>query len=84
MPGFFYVLIGAALGVAILLLTRRLRASRAVLAGSWRLADARGRCLGMVAHELQTSGFASLALPGQAGSHGTLGEDGDDRPAVLS
>ena len=72
MPGFFYALIGSALGLAMLaaglalLLARRLHAARSAAAAAEHRAEVRGRCLGMVAHELETSGFALLSLPGPA------------------
>ena len=72
MPGFFYALIGLALGLAMLTADLALRSDPpaagrpAAAAMARRPAAIRGRCLGMVAHELQTSGFALLALPGPA------------------
>lgn len=70
MPGFFHISIGSALGVALLaiilagVLARRLWRSTAALADARRQAEARARCLGLVAQELQASGFALLGLPG--------------------
>lgn len=72
MPGFFYVLIGSALGLALLaaglglLLAHRLRAVRSAAAAAERQAEVLSRCLSMVVHELQTSGFALLSLPAAA------------------
>lgn len=72
MPGFFYVLIGLLLGVAALAATlalslaRRLKLAQAATAAALRRADARYRCLGMVAHELQITGSALLWQPGPA------------------
>ncbi|MDN3566977.1 ATP-binding protein [Paeniroseomonas aquatica] len=70
MPGFFYVLLGSVLGLASLTMTlvlaHRLRAAGDDAAMARRLAESRSRCLGLVAQELQASGFALLALSGPA------------------
>lgn len=66
MPGFFYVCLGSALGLALLVTASRLRMAQATTVQVRRLAESRGRCLGLVAQELQASGFGLLALPGPA------------------
>ncbi|MCB4820646.1 sensor histidine kinase [Roseicella aerolata] len=66
MPGFFLALLLALFVAALALwrvlhLTRRLRAMELAAESARRMAEGRGRCLGLVARELQEPGLALLA-----------------------
>jgi signal transduction histidine kinase len=66
MPGFFLALLLALLVAALALwravhLARRLRAAELTAESARRMAEGRGRCLGLVARELQGPGLALLA-----------------------
>ncbi len=76
MPGFFIALTLIALGLALaggtlaVLLARRLRQAEAAAATALRQAEGLGRCLGLLAPELQQYGLALLAQPGPAAAAG--------------